>query len=77
LALPIKGGLISEGILTEKRCQILPLSRKFEQVVLVKGWKSKLSAQGPDLALLVCNGTKVKIPSGIKQPLIYNKSRQE
>ena len=35
----------------------------------VKGEKSKLSDQGRDVAPVVGNGTKVKIPSEIKLPL--------
>ena len=47
----------------------MPLSRKFEKVVTLKGRKFKLSAQGQDLALFVGNGTKIKILAEIKLPL--------
>jgi hypothetical protein len=35
----------------------------------VKGGKFKFSALGRDLETFVDNGTKIKIPSGIKPPL--------
>ena len=38
-----------------------------------KGKKFKFSAQGRDLAPFVGNGTKVKIPSEIKPPLVDKK----
>ena len=43
--------------------------RKYGKLFTVKGGKFKFSAQGRDSATFVDNGTKVKIPSGIKPPL--------
>ena len=70
---PIKGGLISEkyfdfGPIAKKRYQIT--AENLNQLFTVMGGKFKLSAQGRDLAPFVGNGTKVKIPSEIKPPLI-------
>ena len=42
----------------------------------VKDGKFKLSAQGRDLAPLLGNGTKVKIPSEIKLPLGKQDSKE-
>ena len=54
----------------QKRCQISPLSRKFEYLFSEKGGKFKLSAQGQDLAPFVGDGTRVKILSEIKLHLV-------
>ena len=70
----IKGGLISEGILSlvplpklgAKSC---PWAEKLNKLFNEKGGKFKLSAQGQNLAPFFGNGTKVKIPSKIKLPL--------
>ena len=76
LVLFYKVGLISKRYFDflwshcQKRCQISPLSRKFEYLFSEKGGKFKLSAQGQDLAPFVGDGTRVKILSEIKLHLV-------
>ena len=70
-----KGGLISEVILTlvsllRKGAESLPWAENSNFPPISLNNLFNLSAQGGDLAPFVGNGTKVKIPSAIKQPLI-------
>ena len=69
-----KVGLFSEDILTlnplsKKGAKSLPWAENLNKLFTEKGGKFKLSPQGRNLAPFVGNGTKVKIPSNIKQPL--------
>ena len=64
----IKGGLISEGILTlvplpAKCAKLISRAEDFNKLFTEKGRKFKVSAQGCDLALFVGNGSKDKIPT--------------
>ena len=76
--IPYKGGLISEGILTllpllplpTKGAKSLPSAENLNKLFTEKGGKFQFSAQESDLASFVDNGTKVKIPSEIKPPLV-------
>ena len=61
--------------LPTKGAELLPSTENLNKLFTVKGGKFKLSAQGRDLATFVGNGTKVKIPSGIKPPLKKKKNR--
>ena len=71
-----KGGLISKiGPIVNKRCQITPLSRKWNnlytlprEVQIFCSW-----SDDSDLTTFVANRTKVKIPSDIKPPLVLIK----
>ena len=56
--------------LPTKGAKLLPLVEKVNSFFTVKGRKFKFSAQEKDLAPFVGNGTKVKIPSEIKPPLV-------
>ena len=58
------------GSITQKKCQILSLSRKFELPALYSKQPFKFSAQWRNLPPLFVNKIKVKIRSEIK-PLLY------
>ena len=59
--------LVDFGATANKRCQISPLSRKFEFPAL---YSKQLILIKFDFAPFDGNGTKVKIPSEIKPPLV-------
>ena len=73
-----KGGLISQGIsflvpLPIIGAKSLPWAENLNKLFTVMGQEIKFfcsSAQGSNLAPFVGNGTKIKIPSEIKPPLI-------
>ena len=70
----VKGGLISEGILTlvpllTKSAKSLPQAEISNFPPFSVNILFKFSVQGRDLALVFGNGTKFKISSEIKPPL--------
>jgi hypothetical protein len=64
-----KGGFVSELVLPTKGAKLLSWAENRNKFFIVMVGKFKFSAQENDLALFVCNGTKVKIPFEIKPPL--------
>ena len=70
-----QGGLIWEGVLTlvplpTKGAKSCPWAENLNKLFAEKCEKFEFSAQGRDLAALVRNGAKFKIPSEIKPPLL-------
>ena len=58
------------GPIAKKGAKSLPWAENFSKLLIVMAGKFKFSAQGSDLAPFVGNGTKIKISSDIKQPLV-------
>ena len=54
-----------------KGAKLLPWAENLNKLFTVLCGKFKFSAQGSDLAPFVGNGTKFKIPSEIKPPLVW------
>ena len=59
------------GPIANKGAKSLPRAENLNKLLTIMDGKFKFAVQSKDLAPFIGNGTKIKIPSEIKPPLVY------